>query len=426
MAKKFNLTELLNQRSVEQQEVAENSQKTTGLVQDETEELMMIDVYDLIPSRDNFYHVDDALKSSIELVGILQPLLVSPLEGGKYRVIAGHRRRLAVLSLLEEGKEERRFLPCVFKAEPVMERLALIMANRFRDKTDWEKMMEAMEAEELAKELKKEYQVEGRTREVLSEITGLSETQLGRYKAIYKNLEKELMSAFKDNAIGFSVASELCGLSEASQRQANSMLNEKGVLSVADVKILKEQEKVSEQISGQMNLLEGVIEEKTVEERPEEIADEVKIEKPVVYNPSVSYPEELKIEELTYSEEQPETEPKKEEKPKARQQEKELKKLPSGIESKEHQIIISPTRYVEIVNGELTFFLLQKAGYKVGKQVELSEFAEGKETGKIVKIEIQYLWENEAGLEDGYCIIGFSVITFGSSRLGGDINDRNR
>lgn len=401
MAKKFNLTELLSQRSVEQQEIQESSQKeATELVQGETEGLMMIDVYDLIPSRDNFYHVDDALKSSIELVGVLQPLLVSPSEGGKYRVIAGHRRRLAVLSLVKEGKEERRFLPCVFKAESVMERLALIMANRFRDKTDWEKMMEAIETEELAKEIKKEYQVEGRTREVLSEITGVSETQLGRYKAIYKNLEQELITAFKDNAIGFSVASELCGLSKESQHRANSILDEKGVLSVADVKMLKEQEKMSEQIPGQMNLLVEVA-EKAVEERPEEIVeDEPEIEKPVGYNPSVSYPEE----------------PKKGERLKEHQQEEKIKNLPSDAEPKEHKIIISPTRYTEIVNGELTFLLLQKAGYKVGKQVELSEFAEGKETGKMVKIEIQYLWENEAGLEDGYCIIGFSVITFGSSK----------
>ena len=393
MAKKFNLTELLSQRSVEQQEIQESSQKeATELVQGETEGLMMIDVYDLIPSRDNFYHVDDALKSSIELVGVLQPLLVSPSEGGKYRVIAGHRRRLAVLSLVKEGKEERRFLPCVFKAESVMERLALIMANRFRDKTDWEKMMEAIETEELAKEIKKEYQVEGRTREVLSEITGVSETQLGRYKAIYKNLEQELMTAFKDNTISFSVASELCGLSKESQHRANSILDEKGVLSVADVKMLKEQEKMSEQIPGQINLLEEVA-EKTVEERPEEIVeDEPEIEKPVGYNPSVSYPEE----------------PKKGERLKEHQQEEKIKNLPSDAEPKEHKIIISPTRYTEIVNGELTFLLLQKAGYKVGKQVELSEFAEGKETGKMVKIEIQYLWENEAGLEDGlhYRILG--------------------
>ena len=100
---------------------------------------MMVDVYDLEPSKENFYQVDDSLKRSVEFVGILQPLLVKQPENGKYKVIAGHRRRLAVLALMEEGKENRRYVPCVFKKEDVRDRLAIILANRFRDKTDWEK-----------------------------------------------------------------------------------------------------------------------------------------------------------------------------------------------------------------------------------------------------------------------------------------------
>lgn len=49
----------------------------------------------------------------------------------------------------------------------------------------------------MAKELKKEYGIEGRTRELLSEITGVAEAQLGRYKAIYNNLLPELMEELK-------------------------------------------------------------------------------------------------------------------------------------------------------------------------------------------------------------------------------------
>ena len=113
-AEKFNLTDLLNSRSKELGEVSGGQQeKSKAGQQDNT--VINIDVHDLVPSQENFYHVDDELKRSIELVGILQPLLVSRSENGKYRVIAGHRRRLAVLSLLEEGKEEMRFVPCVFK-----------------------------------------------------------------------------------------------------------------------------------------------------------------------------------------------------------------------------------------------------------------------------------------------------------------------
>lgn len=119
MAEKFNLMELLSQRSKGQQaeeEKAEGQQAESFMPapEIEREEVLMIDVCDLIPSKDNFYHVDDELKRSIELFGILQPLLVKRPENGKYRVIAGHRRRLAVLSLMNEGKEERRYMPCVF------------------------------------------------------------------------------------------------------------------------------------------------------------------------------------------------------------------------------------------------------------------------------------------------------------------------
>ena len=108
-AKRFNLTELLNQRSVEQPEKGETREgRDTGETERQKEEIVLVDVYDLEPSKENFYQVDDGLKRSVELVGILQPLLVKKPENGKYKIIAGHRRRLAVLALMEEGKEERR------------------------------------------------------------------------------------------------------------------------------------------------------------------------------------------------------------------------------------------------------------------------------------------------------------------------------
>ncbi len=234
-AKKFSLTELLNQRSMEQLEDASGEQTP------QAEEIVMVDVHDLEPSRENFYQVDDSLKRSVELVGILQPLLVERPRNGKYRVIAGHRRRLAVLALVEEGKEERRYVPCVFKKEDVKDRLALIMANRFRDKTDWEKMMEAIEAEGLAKELKKDCRLGGRTREVLAEIMGMSEAQLGRYRAIYNNLDRELMEEFKNGTIGFSAVSELCGMPGEYQERAKAQIREKGTLQLQDIREMKKE-----------------------------------------------------------------------------------------------------------------------------------------------------------------------------------------
>ena len=38
----------------------------------------------------------DELAESIEVVGLQQPLVVVPAEGGRYRILAGHRRRSAL------------------------------------------------------------------------------------------------------------------------------------------------------------------------------------------------------------------------------------------------------------------------------------------------------------------------------------------
>lgn len=369
MAKaKFNLTDLLNSRSKEleevsggQQEKREAGQQDNAPQQAEENTVVNIDVHDLVPSQENFYHVDDELKRSIELVGILQPLLVSRPENGKYRVIAGHRRRLAVLSLLEEGKEEMRFVPCVFKKEDVRDRLALIMANRFRDKTDWEKMMEAIQAEELAKELKKEYSLNGRTREVLAEITGTTEAQLGRYKSIYNNLSARLMKYFKDSVINVSVAVELCGMSAAGQEEAADRVEEVGTLSLTEAREMKQREETGKDMPGQMSFTEDILPGETGEGEEEQ------------------------------------------------QQEEKMQQLPSEAEKKVHEITLAASKYNEIANETLTFYLLKNDGYRVGDTAVMQEYTAGRMTGREIVTEITYVWEDWTGLEDDYCIIGFSV-----------------
>lgn len=168
-AKKFNLTELLNQRSKEagEQQKTEQQQTAAGaeVVTSEEGVSSTADIYDLIPSKGNFYSVEDVqdLKQSIELLGVLQPLLVTDEEeDGKRRIIAGHRRRLAVMQLVDEGKERFRRVPILIKPKKnaILDRLALIMANRFREKTDWERMTEALETEKLVLELKERLQNE--------------------------------------------------------------------------------------------------------------------------------------------------------------------------------------------------------------------------------------------------------------------------
>lgn len=456
----FTLTNLLNQRSMElaKEGAAEETKKAGqqgGRQEAGENELVMVDIEELVPSKDNFYHVDADLKRSIEIVGILQPLLVNRPENGKYKIIAGHRRRLAVMELVKEGKERFRFLPCVFKKEDVLDRLAIIMANRFREKTDWEKMTEAVEAEELAKELKKEYGIEGRTRELLSEITGVAEAQLGRYKAIYNNLLPQLMEEFRAGNIVISVAVELSGMEEDMQRKAAYILMNGGTISLPDVKEMKKQAEEQRSIPGQMELetedgqqdapeaagegeneaeeeiqIHGETEENATEGAGEPQEEYVGPQPDTVTslcyscnnyetchekkstvtscNAYIDRKEAQKTDEQRYNEEQAELDRQTREKLREQQEEK-MSQLPSDREAKKHEIITAAGKCEEIISGKLTFLLLKKDGYKEGEEITLVEHEDGSATGRKICVIVQYIWQDWTGLDDDYCIIGFKV-----------------
>lgn len=252
---KFDLHQLLNERSKAAAVERENEPRTADGM-----EQLTLDVYDLIPSQENFYstqYIND-LKQSIAIVGVLQPLLVER-DGDKFRIVAGHRRRLACMALVEDGLEQFRRVPCVTRAveeegavKTILDRLALIFANGFREKSDWEKMEETLRTEALIAELRKEVEVEGRTRWITAEFTGITEAQIGRYKSIKNNLCPELMQAFKAKRLGVSTAYELSGLSVDYQNRAADTLEEVGVLSINDAKALKQAEEARKPLEGQM------------------------------------------------------------------------------------------------------------------------------------------------------------------------------
>lgn len=279
----FDLKDLLNNRSKETNMQVEEY-KTDGVVE-------LVDIYDMIPSQDNFYSVKEImdLVNSIKLVGILQPLLLSESEeADKFSIKAGHRRQKALLYLVEqEGLSEYRYAPAIIKPEQddIISRLTIIMANRFREKTDWEKMQEVVQTEELLKELNGNKNINSQTREQLkkllgvdgdknmstrdfvAEILGTSSTQVGRYKTIYNNMCLEMMKMFEESLINVSVAAEVAALTPDWQMEAFSMLREKGSLQIADIKNLKQQEENSKPIAGQIKINDIEISEKEKESK---------------------------------------------------------------------------------------------------------------------------------------------------------------
>lgn len=467
-AKKFNLTELLNQRSKEagEQQKTEQQQAAAGaeVVTSEEGVSSTADIYDLIPSKGNFYSVEDVqdLKQSIELLGVLQPLLVTDEEeDGKRRIIAGHRRRLAVMQLVDEGKERFRRVPILIKPKKnaILDRLALIMANRFREKTDWERMTEALETEKLVLELKESMNIPGRTRDLLAEIIETSPAQVGRYKAIYNNIIPELMAEFKANRIVVSVIYEASGLPEDYQKQAAEVFRENEVLTLSDIKQLKKNWEASQQIPGQMDISQmeekqeaaGARESTTgnetdqqqeeadtegageategtedatgqqseyVDPQPEQITSlcyscthyEDCRDKTATVTSCNAYKnrrEAQKTDEERYNEEQAAIDRETQKKLREMQQEEKMQHLPSD-DRKEKTIRVSPEKMKAVaVDRTRPYMILKNDDYREGDTVKLIEFAEGRATGNTADMKIICMDDDttSSALEDGYCVI---------------------
>lgn len=268
---KFDLKGMLSERSAQEIDLPE--QKT-----------VYRNPEDLIPSKDNFYSTEDTekLKQSIRALGILQPLLIEERDGKDY-LLAGHRRRKCCLELIKEGLERFKRIPCVYKpkielsaeteTDEIVRKMVIIQSNTYREKTDWEKMTESLQMEELVKALREKTDLEGKTREIVSDLIGVSSTQIGRYHSISSNLSEELMDAFKQNKLNVSTAAELAGLNDKYQNEACKILSEVGQVTLNAAKLLKAQQERERDIPGQMTIDQALHPHK-----PEEINTSVPVD----------------------------------------------------------------------------------------------------------------------------------------------------
>ncbi|GHU42246.1 hypothetical protein FACS1894111_05860 [Clostridia bacterium] len=246
MAGKFNINQLLSGTSIQEGETPHAAGAEKDTIRRHMLKVIPIKTSDLIPSKNNFYSVDKIgeLKNSIEMFGVLQNLTVKKLSGGKYEIIAGHRRHQACMELVKEGKTEFEYIPCGIQAErdEIKEKILLIMTNSTtRELSDWEKMKQAEELQKYFAELKKRENLPGRVRDLVAEALNTSSTQIARMNAITNNLSDELKDEFQGGKIGLSAAYELSGLPEEKQQEAAEEFRKKGELSIDDVKEKKQE-----------------------------------------------------------------------------------------------------------------------------------------------------------------------------------------
>lgn len=270
----FNLADMVNKRPKQVQ-------------QENTSDTVYRDVFELVPSKENFYGTDpdrlQGLKNSIQLFGVMQDVLIEDVNGEDH-IISGHCRTMCCRMLVEEGHEEFRKINCKYttvkddtrkmfledgeedhETTQLLEKLAVIQANRFREKTDWEKMKEALETEEIIKGLRELTELKGKTRDMVRETIGVSGTQMERYHAVQKKLSPEWMKEFQSAKINITVARELADLDETYQKKAMEHYEDHDGITGAEIKAFKKLQENNRDIPGQFT-----IEQATGQQRPPE------------------------------------------------------------------------------------------------------------------------------------------------------------
>lgn len=199
------------------------------------------------PDKKNFYHAEDKeikdLAESIELIGLQQYPVIRPVEGtDEYEVIAGHKRRLAILRLLNEGKTEYEMIPCrVETPDDIRNELILIFTNSTqRERTDYEKMREIERVRELLTEYQKTHELTGRRQNIIAEILGTNKTKVGTLDNINNNLIAPFVEEFAAGKISTSAANEIAGLEPDAQQALYETYKATGSLIAKDAKALKE------------------------------------------------------------------------------------------------------------------------------------------------------------------------------------------
>ena len=154
----------------------------------------------------------DELAESIKLVGLHQPLVVWPKPEGGYLLIAGHRRRNA-LALLGRKTASCRVLDKDF--DPALRTLVMHWTNTLArgggGLTAPYIASAAKEIEEALKDLQARGVVElpGKLRSYVAEVLHKHESQIGKAKAIDKNLVKVWKDDLKRGRIAENTAYEL-------------------------------------------------------------------------------------------------------------------------------------------------------------------------------------------------------------------------
>lgn len=192
-----------------------NAQSQTVTPAGQQMQVVMIPSRNIIPNPDNdeIYTIGnmDGLKDDIQQHGLRQPLEVIPVEDETdcYMLISGHRRwaTCGILSALGDTRFD--VLPCLIREShgELDDRIALITANATaRDLTDGERLAQYEALKDALTKKKAAGQLEGKVRDEVCRILGLSTGAAARLNVIASCENEVIKERLKSGEIGLMEA----------------------------------------------------------------------------------------------------------------------------------------------------------------------------------------------------------------------------
>lgn len=408
-----------------------------------------ISIFKMYRNTMNFYSVKDIeeLAGDILLSGLKQnlELVYAPCEKGEYRIVAGERRWEALKYLVSKGYKDFELATSKLTTpqDDDEEQVEIIIANAYRTKTisdmieEETRLKASLERMKAAGKKIKGYDLQsGRLRDVISSMLHMSKTKIAQIEAVNNNLIPEWREELKKERLTFSAAYELSGMTEDEQREALGKFAETGELTHKEVKDMKEAKAAGQQVSesdtaeNSMNPPEVRAGDDYETPHPEGITSicyscteyetcNVKTGTCTSCDQYNNRAEAYKTDEQRYSEEQDAIDRETKKKLREMEQEEKMQSLPSDTQEtgqKVHQIRLAKPYFDDVANGIKTFELQKNdRGYKKGDILEMMEFADGKNTGRMVKVLVTYILEDYTGIEDGYCIMATKLMKDGEA-----------
>ena len=186
-------------------------------------QVVMLPAADIEPNPENsIYEIGDVamLKADIAERGLRSPLEVLPAQGGKYMLLAGHRRWTACRALTAEGVTGFEVLPCVIHQSQGADDdlIALITSNATARKlTDGEQLRQYIALKQALERKKAAGGLDGRVRDEMSRITGDGTGTLGRLNAIASKCVPEVIAMEERGEITMTRAYECSKLYKVQQ-----------------------------------------------------------------------------------------------------------------------------------------------------------------------------------------------------------------